>query len=145
MSLTFSCILLINIIYKYNFLWRIMKIGVKTFDSPEFLKNFEDKADFFEIKKRLKAGNIVGNDAMINWFIPKLPQCGRKSSTSRASGLMRHGSTGIQRYNQPKSWVWHGHPLYRLPFFKNKEPWWLPYNNFTNQALKIILLRFSYF
>ena len=104
-----------------------------------------NKADFFEIKKRLKAGNIVGNDAMINWFIPKLPQCGRKSSTSRASGRMRHGQTGIQRYNQPKSWVWHGHPLYHLPFFKNKEPWWLPYNNFTNQALKIILLRFSYF
>jgi endonuclease IV len=26
-----------------------MKIGVKTFDSPDFLKHFEDKADFFEI------------------------------------------------------------------------------------------------
>jgi endonuclease IV len=26
-----------------------MKIGVKTFDSPKFLKHFEEKADFFEI------------------------------------------------------------------------------------------------
>lgn len=26
-----------------------MKIGVKTFDNPEFLKQFEDKVDFFEI------------------------------------------------------------------------------------------------
>ncbi|MBI2063270.1 MAG: aldehyde dehydrogenase family protein [Candidatus Yanofskybacteria bacterium] len=101
-----------------------------------FTKN---KKLFYEIAGYIQAGNVVGNDAMINWFITDAPQCGRKGSTSQYGGLPRHGRTGIQRFGKPKTIVWHDHPFFHLPFFKTKEPWWLPYNGLTNLALRAFL------
>lgn len=102
----------------------------------------QNKKLFYEIAGHIQAGNIVGNDAMINWFITSAPQCGRKGSTAQMGSLPRHGRSGVQRFGIPKTIVWHDHPFFYLPFFRAKEPWWLPYNRLTNLTLKAFLRGF---
>lgn len=102
----------------------------------------ENEKLFYKLAEKIEAGNIVGNDAMINWLIASAPQCGRKQSTSCSAGLSRHGQSGFQRFGRPKTVVWHGHPFLRMPFLKNKELWWMPYNKLTEITLKIFLKAF---
>ena len=102
------------------------------------------KEKFYELAGKLSddIGNIVGNDAMINWFITEAPQCGRKHSVVPTCGLERHGRSGEERFDDSNTIVWHNHPFFHLPFFKKKEPWWLPYNDLTNLTLKAFLWGF---
>lgn len=102
----------------------------------------ENEKSFYRLAEKIEAGNIVGNDAMVNWLIASAPQCGRKQSTSCSLGLSRHGQSGFQRFGRPKTVVWHGHPFLRLPFLKNKELWWMPYDKLTEITLKIFLRAF---
>lgn len=100
---------------------------------------------FYELANGILAdhiGNIVGNDVMINWFITEAPQCGRKYSVAPVCGLERHGRSGDERFDTPNTIIWHKHSFFHLPFFKNKEPWWLPYGGLTNLTLKTFLWGF---
>ena len=102
------------------------------------------KEGFYELAGQLSddIGNIVGNDTMINWFITEAPQCGRKHSVAPTCGLERHGRSGEERFDDPNTIVWHNHPFFHLPFFKHREPWWLPYDSLTNVTLKAFLWGF---
>ncbi|MBI2063511.1 MAG: aldehyde dehydrogenase family protein [Candidatus Yanofskybacteria bacterium] len=106
-----------------------------------FTKN---EKNFYELAERLSdnIGNIVGNDAMVNWFITEAPQCGRKRSVAPVCGLERHGYSGDERFDDPNTIVWHKHSFFHLPFFKDREPWLLPYNGLTNLTLKAFLRGF---
>ena len=104
----------------------------------------KDEKNFYKLTQRLAGhfGNIVGNEAMINWFITEAPQCGRKQSVAPVCGLERHGRSGDERFDDPNTIVWHDHPFFHLPLFKNKEPWWLPYDEITRLALLRFLKAF---
>ena len=65
-----------------------MKIGVKTFDSPEFLRHFKDKSDFFEIM----AIETVNYDFLNEFDIPIVIH-----SQHRSFGVNVADKTKIQR------------------------------------------------
>lgn len=98
---------------------------------------------FYELADMLDIGNVVGNGNMENWLINGLPQCGRKGATLHTSGLPRHGQTGFDQFDYPLfTDTFRKYPFLYLPCFKNRNPWWLPYNNFTRLALRVFLWTF---
>lgn len=83
----------------------------------------------FLAAKKIEAGTVTINDALINYMIPSVPYGGVKSS-----GWGRHHGTNTNwEIARQKTILIHRFPL--LLVF-NIDPWWFPYTKFTNFLLK---------
>lgn len=81
---------------------------------------FSSNIDYaISVAKRIEAGSVTINDALINYMIPSIPYGGVKSS----GWGRRHGMDGNLEIARQKTIL-----IHRFPFPFNKDLWWLPHN-----------------